>query len=226
MSSSVRVDLGEGHGGSVRRGRDVGQPAPARRRCGAGAACRRGRTRRCRSRPAHPPRPSRAAGRRSGRASPAASGWRPLPWRPRRVGRATCRSSCQPRPTYSAPMGTTHRRAHARVASRLAVPGGTGAGSHHRRGPDDPTFRRTPDGVIWRGIRTPEGTDHAAHHADPRPRHRHRRGLGDGAEWVLDRLPRMLGADDDPTGFEPLHKPIADAWRRDTATGGWARPTW
>ncbi len=37
---------------------------------------------------------------------------------------------------------------------------------------------------------------------------------GDGAEWVLDRLPRMLGADDDPTGFEPLHKPIADAWRR------------
>ena len=31
---------------------------------------------------------------------------------------------------------------------------------------------------------------------------------------MLDRLPRMLGADDDPTGFEPLHKPIADAWRR------------
>jgi 3-methyladenine DNA glycosylase/8-oxoguanine DNA glycosylase len=24
----------------------------------------------------------------------------------------------------------------------------------------------------------------------------------------------MLGADDDPSGFEPLHKPIADAWRR------------
>jgi 3-methyladenine DNA glycosylase/8-oxoguanine DNA glycosylase len=37
---------------------------------------------------------------------------------------------------------------------------------------------------------------------------------GSGSEWVLDRLPRMLGADDDPTGFEPLHKPIADAWRR------------
>ena len=31
---------------------------------------------------------------------------------------------------------------------------------------------------------------------------------------MLDRLPRMLGADDDPTGFEPLHQPIADAWRR------------
>ena len=31
---------------------------------------------------------------------------------------------------------------------------------------------------------------------------------------MLDRLPRMLGADDDPTGFEPPHKPIADAWRR------------
>ena len=30
--------------------------------------------------------------------------------------------------------------------------------STHRRGAGDPTFRRTSDGAIWRGIRTPEGT--------------------------------------------------------------------
>ena len=87
--------------------------------------------------------------------------------------------------------------------------------SHHRRGANDPTFRRTPDGSIWRGIRTPEGTDDPA---DPAPSPQlgtvTGEAWGSGAEWVLDRLPRMLGADDDPTGFEPLHKPIADAWRR------------
>lgn len=37
---------------------------------------------------------------------------------------------------------------------------------------------------------------------------------GSGADWVLAQLPRMLGADDDPSGFAPLHKPIAEAWRR------------
>ena len=37
---------------------------------------------------------------------------------------------------------------------------------------------------------------------------------GSGAEWVLDQLPRMLGADDDPSGFVPVHEPIALAWRR------------
>ena len=86
--------------------------------------------------------------------------------------------------------------------------------SHHRRGPADPTYRRTPDGSIWRGIRTPEGTTTLRVRADPDEGTVTADAWGDGAEWVLDRLPRMLGADDDPTGFEPLHKPIADAWRR------------
>ncbi len=37
---------------------------------------------------------------------------------------------------------------------------------------------------------------------------------GDGAAWVLDRLPAMLGAGDDPTGFAPHHDAVARAWRR------------
>ncbi len=86
--------------------------------------------------------------------------------------------------------------------------------STHRRGPADPTFRRTPDGATWRGIRTPEGP--ATLRLVPQPADATVTGeaWGSGAAWVIDRMPRMLGADDDPTGFEPVHQPIADVWRR------------
>lgn len=84
----------------------------------------------------------------------------------------------------------------------------------HRRGGGDPTFRRTPDGAIWRGIRTPDGTTSLRLLTDPRAGTVTGAAWGEGAAWVLDQLPRMLGADDDPSGFVPLHKPIADAWRR------------
>ena len=80
ISSSVRVDLGERHGRGVgRRERDVGEARASPHRCGAGAACRRGTTRRCRSRPPRPPTRSRAAGRRSGHASRGGTAWRRLP---------------------------------------------------------------------------------------------------------------------------------------------------
>ena len=42
----------------------------------------------------------------------------------------------------------------------------------------------------------------------------HAQAWGDGADWLLDRLPRLLGADDDATGFDPPHPVIAEAWRR------------
>jgi 3-methyladenine DNA glycosylase/8-oxoguanine DNA glycosylase len=86
--------------------------------------------------------------------------------------------------------------------------------STHRRGAGDPTFRRTTDGATWRGVRTPEGP--ATLRVCPEPARGTVTGeaWGSGAEWVLAQLPRMLGADDDPSGFEPLHEPIADAWRR------------
>ncbi len=41
------------------------------------------------------------------------------------------------------------------------------------------------------------------------------RAWGPGAEWALEHLPRLLGADDDPAGFEPHHHPeVAEGWRR------------
>jgi 3-methyladenine DNA glycosylase/8-oxoguanine DNA glycosylase len=86
--------------------------------------------------------------------------------------------------------------------------------STHRRGAGDPTFRRTPDGAIWRGIRTPEGSATLRIVSDPDAGTVTGEAWGSGAEWVLAQLPRMLGADDDPSGFEPLHQPIAEAWRR------------
>lgn len=37
---------------------------------------------------------------------------------------------------------------------------------------------------------------------------------GSGAEWVLEGLPGLLGADDDPSGFDPHDRVVAEAWRR------------
>lgn len=37
---------------------------------------------------------------------------------------------------------------------------------------------------------------------------------GSGAEWALDALPQMLGAEDDVNGFNPQHEVIAAAWKQ------------
>ncbi|KQT89171.1 3-methyladenine DNA glycosylase [Marmoricola sp. Leaf446] len=85
--------------------------------------------------------------------------------------------------------------------------------STHRRGSGDPTFRTTAAGATWRGVRTPEGP--ATLRLLPRPHDGevHATAWGSGAEWLLDSVPRMLGADDDPSGFVPP-EPLAHAWRR------------
>ena len=44
---------------------------------------------------------------------------------------------------------------------------------------------------------------------------------GPGAAWVLDRLPALLGADDDPSGFAPTHPVLRDVWR---SRPGWRVP--
>jgi 3-methyladenine DNA glycosylase/8-oxoguanine DNA glycosylase len=102
---------------------------------------------------------------------------------------------------------------------RPAWPCATGATlSILRRGAADPTFRVDPDGTIWRGIRTPEGT--ATLRLESRPAEGEVRctAWGAGAEWALDSVPAMLGAGDDPAGFVPKHPVLADAHRR--------RPHW
>ena len=83
-----------------------------------------------------------------------------------------------------------------------------------RRGAGDPTFRTDPDGTIWRGLRTPEGVATLRVESRPHVGEVHGAAWGPGAEWVLEQLPAMLGAEDDPSGFEPHHSVIADAHRR------------
>jgi 3-methyladenine DNA glycosylase/8-oxoguanine DNA glycosylase len=64
----------------------------------------------------------------------------------------------------------------------------------------------------WRAARTPDG---------PGTVHIRRRGdevvataWGPGAEWLVGRVPRWLGVDDDPAAFEPEHPVLADLHRR------------
>jgi 3-methyladenine DNA glycosylase/8-oxoguanine DNA glycosylase len=83
----------------------------------------------------------------------------------------------------------------------------------HRRGAGDPTYRVLPDGSHARGIRTPEGPVALVVAADHAQAQVHARAWGPGAAWALDRLPRMLGADDDTAGFEPPAA-LAASWRR------------
>lgn len=81
-----------------------------------------------------------------------------------------------------------------------------------RRGPADPTFRTAPDGSFWRTSRTPAGpgTLHlAAHHGEVEAT-----AWGRGADWLLDQLPSLLGASDDPSAFVPRHRLLAETRRR------------
>jgi 3-methyladenine DNA glycosylase/8-oxoguanine DNA glycosylase len=83
-----------------------------------------------------------------------------------------------------------------------------------RRGAGDPTFRTDPDGKIWRGLRTPEGVVTLRLESRPCDGEVHAAAWGPGSSWVLEHLPSMLGAEDDPSGFEPRHPVIAEAHRR------------
>jgi 3-methyladenine DNA glycosylase/8-oxoguanine DNA glycosylase len=81
-----------------------------------------------------------------------------------------------------------------------------------RRGPGDPTFRATPDGSVWRASRTPSGPGTlrvAAYDGEVRGE-----AWGPGAEWLLERMPELLGAADDPSAFAPRHRVLAVARHR------------
>ncbi|MFJ7302196.1 DNA-3-methyladenine glycosylase family protein [Streptomyces sp. NPDC099088] len=76
-----------------------------------------------------------------------------------------------------------------------------------RRGPGDPTFRTTPDGSVWRVCRTPAGP--GTLRVTLRDGTARGEAWGPGADWLLDRLPELLGAADDPDAFEPRHHLLA-----------------
>ena len=84
--------------------------------------------------------------------------------------------------------------------------------AHWRKGAGDPSYR-VEAGRHWRGIRTPIGAATLAvqpldHNGEIRAD-----AWGPGAEWVLDRMPALLGADDDPSGFVPRHPQLTRALR-------------
>ncbi|MGW7378933.1 DNA-3-methyladenine glycosylase family protein [Streptomyces sp. NPDC054794] len=81
-----------------------------------------------------------------------------------------------------------------------------------RRGPADPTFRTTTDGSVWRASRTPAGPGTlrvAAYGGEVRAQ-----AWGPGAQWLLEGLPDLLGAADDPDAFAPRHRLVALARHR------------
>ena len=72
----------------------------------------------------------------------------------------------------------------------------------HRRGSGDPTHR-TLGGIHLRTTRVPTGP--ALLKVVAQGNEVSARAWGDGAEQVLDHLPRLLGEHDDLGGFEPRH---------------------
>ncbi|MFH8620286.1 DNA-3-methyladenine glycosylase family protein [Streptomyces sp. NPDC017979] len=77
-----------------------------------------------------------------------------------------------------------------------------------RRGPADPTYRTASDGAVWRTARTPAGPGtlcvRSGGAGDVVAE-----AWGDGAEWLLDALPGLLGAADEPDAFTPRHRLVA-----------------
>ncbi|HYN28593.1 MAG TPA: DNA-3-methyladenine glycosylase 2 family protein [Dermatophilaceae bacterium] len=114
-------------------------------------------------------------------------------------------------------MAGTSERVHR--SSRPVALGATV--SVFRRGAGDPTSHTDHLGTWWFAWRTPEGpatlrlTERAALGEV------HARAWGEGARWLLDGIPGLLGEHDDPGGFLAHHPVVADAWRR---FPGWRVP--
>ena len=81
-----------------------------------------------------------------------------------------------------------------------------------QRSSGDPTQRRAVDGAHWRTTLTPLGP--GTLRLSTAPGAIEAAAWGPGAEWLLDTVPALLGDSDDPTGFEPRHRVIAETARR------------
>lgn len=71
----------------------------------------------------------------------------------------------------------------------------------HRRGAGDPAFRFAPDGSVWRAVHTPDGPGTLAIGVDGT--RVSGRAWGPGTAWLLDQMPDMLGAQDNPHELVP-----------------------
>lgn len=81
----------------------------------------------------------------------------------------------------------------------------------HRRGPHDPTMRLVGS-EMWRATRTPEGP--AGLYLVARGATVETKAWGPGATWVIDRVDRLVGTDDDPESFVPVHDVLSSLHRR------------
>lgn len=72
-----------------------------------------------------------------------------------------------------------------------------------RRGTGDPSQRVTDDGAVWRATRTPDGPATVRVLARPGTGDVVAHAWGPGAAHILDGLPDLVGATDDPRGFAP-----------------------
>ncbi|MCV7164102.1 DNA-3-methyladenine glycosylase family protein [Mycobacterium stomatepiae] len=82
-----------------------------------------------------------------------------------------------------------------------------------RRGPRDPCCRLAVDGSIWRTSLLPSGPV-TARISRAGADAAHCEAWGQGAEEFLERLPALLGADDDASDFVPTHPTVAQAHAR------------
>ncbi len=94
-----------------------------------------------------------------------------------------------------------------------------------RRGAGDPTYQVQggPRGVIWKAWPTPQGpvTVRLEQRLGAGRREIAAHCWGSGAPWIEGNLPRMLGAQDDASGFVAHHELVAQLTRR---FSGWAVP--
>jgi 3-methyladenine DNA glycosylase/8-oxoguanine DNA glycosylase len=92
-----------------------------------------------------------------------------------------------------------------------------------RAGPPDPSWRREPDGTHWWTTRTPQGLGLLRLHPRPALGLVEASAWGEGAVWLLDGVPDLLGHDDRPQDFRPLpaHPVLVRAWR---SRPGWRVP--
>jgi 3-methyladenine DNA glycosylase/8-oxoguanine DNA glycosylase len=108
--------------------------------------------------------------------------------------------------------------------------------SVHRRGPRDPAFRVDDTGAVWRTSRTPDGPGTLRVSArwpaaQPVPADTPAdvpadalagtggvqvtaMAWGPGASWLLEMVPSMLGAHDEPESFVPAHPLLREMARR------------
>ena len=81
-----------------------------------------------------------------------------------------------------------------------------------RRGSGDPAHRIGADGRFWWACRTPAGAGTLALGAAGAVVSAE--AWGAGGEWLLDRVPTLLGAEDDWTSLDVSSMPLLDRVRR------------